>query len=58
MMIMDERYLQAILTEYYGIETIPFALYMAMGFRPSAHSIPSSVRKEPFDIQMKFPIII
>ena len=37
-------------------ETIAF--YMAMGFRPSAHPIPSYVRDEPFDIQMEFPIII
>ena len=37
-------------------ETIAF--YMAMGFRPSAHPIPSCVRDEPFDIQMEFPIII
>ena len=36
-------------------ETIAF--YMAMGFRPSAHPIPSYVRDEPFDIQMEFPII-
>ena len=35
-------------------ETIAF--YMAMGFRPSAHPIPSCVRDEPFDIQMEFPI--
>ena len=36
-------------------ETIAF--YMAMGFRPSEHPIPSCVRDEPFDIQMEFPII-
>ena len=36
-------------------ETIAF--YMAMGFRPSAHPIPSCVRDEPFDIQMECPII-
>ena len=35
-------------------ETIAF--YMAMGFRPSAHPIPSCVRDEPFDIQMELPI--
>lgn len=32
-------------------ETICF--YMAMGFRPSEHPIPSCVEEEPFDIQME-----
>ena len=33
-------------------ETIMF--YMAMGFRLSAHPIPSCVRYEPFDVQMEY----
>lgn len=32
-------------------ETIRF--YLAMGFRPSEHPIPSFAEKEPFDIQME-----
>lgn len=32
-------------------ETIRF--YMAMGFKPSEHPIPSCVEEEPFDIQME-----